>query len=220
MTWFFPFFQLFPLLLDCLTFGFSYSPLLQLSMLCRTIVWNAIVLGGNKKGGKLSGGNYVKAIYLGSIIQGQFSRWQRFEGNYQWSIILRGNSLGANFWGAIIRGAINRGQLSWGQLSRRNLSFGGGGQLFGGNYLRGSCPGGNCPVPDLRVISWFATSSANSGHYEINSLRHRATKVWYMIPNDMNYIRFNNIFKNNPEKDLRNHIGAIAYLCLKHTSAR
>ena len=33
---------------------------------------NYIVLGGNKKGGKLSGSNYLKAVYLGFIIQGQF----------------------------------------------------------------------------------------------------------------------------------------------------
>ena len=38
--------------------------------LCRAIAWDAIVVGGNKKGGKLSGGNYMKAIYLGSIIRG------------------------------------------------------------------------------------------------------------------------------------------------------
>ena len=39
--------------------------------LCRAIAWDAIVVGGNKQGGKLSGDNYVKAIYLGSIIRGQ-----------------------------------------------------------------------------------------------------------------------------------------------------
>ena len=53
-----PVFLLFSLLLDFLTFGFSYSPMLdlvdhQLSMLYRAIVWNAVVLGSNKKGGKL-----------------------------------------------------------------------------------------------------------------------------------------------------------------------
>ena len=110
VTWFSLFFQLFRLLLDYLTFGFWYFPLLHLiddksSILGRAIVWDAILLGGNKKGGKLSGGNYVKAIYLGSIIQGQFSRWQLLESNYQWSIILRGNNFGSIFWDAIIRGA-------------------------------------------------------------------------------------------------------------------
>ena len=40
-------------------------------MLCKAIVWNDIVLGSNKKVGKLSWGN-VKVIYLGSIIKGQF----------------------------------------------------------------------------------------------------------------------------------------------------
>ena len=39
--------------------------------LCRAIAWDAIVVGVNKQGGKLSGDNYVKAIYLGSIIRGQ-----------------------------------------------------------------------------------------------------------------------------------------------------
>ena len=115
VTWFSLFFQLFPLLLDYLTFGFSYFPLLYFindksSILGRAIVWDTILLGGNKKGGKLSGGNYVKAIYLGSIIQGQFSRWQLLGSNYQWSIILRGNSFGSIFWGGIIRGAIIPGE--------------------------------------------------------------------------------------------------------------
>ena len=72
----------------------------QLSMLWRAIVWNASVLGGNKKWGKISGGIYEKAIYQGSIIQGQSSGWQLFGANYQWSIILRGNSLGVYFLGS------------------------------------------------------------------------------------------------------------------------
>ena len=116
-TWFPLFFQLFPLLLDCLTFGFSYTPLLhliddQLSLLCGTIVLDDIVLGSNKNGGKLSRGNYVKAIYFGSIINGQFFGWQLIGGNYQWSLILWGNYLGVSF----------LGQLSWGWLSRGQLS--------------------------------------------------------------------------------------------------
>ena len=45
----------------------------QLPILCRGIVWYVIVLSDNKKGGKLSVGNYAKAICFGSIIQGQFS---------------------------------------------------------------------------------------------------------------------------------------------------
>ena len=51
--------------------------------LFRAIAWDAIVVGGNKQGGKLSGDNYVKAIYLGSIIRGQFSWWKLSGGNYQ-----------------------------------------------------------------------------------------------------------------------------------------
>ena len=49
--------------------------------------WDAIVLGGNKQEEKLSTDNYVKAVYLGSIIWGQFSGWQLFGGNYQYSVI-------------------------------------------------------------------------------------------------------------------------------------
>ena len=90
--------------------------LFQLSSerLCRAIVWNAIVLGGNKKGGRLSGGNYLKAIYLGSIIQRQFFRGKLFGCNYQWSIILGDNSfLGAITWESILGGEIVWGQLPW-----------------------------------------------------------------------------------------------------------
>ena len=69
--------------------------LFQLSSewLYRAIAWDANVLGGNKQGGTLSSDNYVKAIYLGSIIQWQFSRWKLFGGNYQYSVILWGNCL-------------------------------------------------------------------------------------------------------------------------------
>ena len=79
--------------------------------LCRAIAWDAIVLGGNKQGGKLSADNYVKAIYLGSIIRGQFSGWHLFGSNYQYSIILWDNSLSAtcprdNYPGAITGEAI------------------------------------------------------------------------------------------------------------------
>ena len=75
-------------------------------MLWGAIVWDTIVLGSNKKQ-KLSGGNYVKAIYLESIIQGQFSRQQLFCGNYQVSVIPQGNTLGVNFLGAIILGKLS-----------------------------------------------------------------------------------------------------------------
>ena len=124
VTWFSLFFQLFPLLLDYLTFGFWYFPLLHLiddksSILGRAIVWDAILLGDNKKGGKLSGGNYVKAIYLGSIIQGQFSRWQLLESNYQWSIILREIVLGQFF-----RVQLSGGQLSWGTIVQGTIILG------------------------------------------------------------------------------------------------
>ena len=51
--------------------------------LCRAIAWDTIVLGGSKLGGKLSRDSHVKSIYLGSIIQWQFSGWQLFGDNYQ-----------------------------------------------------------------------------------------------------------------------------------------
>ena len=59
----------------------------------------------------------MKAIYLGSIIRGQL-----FGGNYQYSIILWGNSLSAScprayYPGAVAGKAIFEGQLSGGQLS-------------------------------------------------------------------------------------------------------
>ena len=66
--------------------------------------------------------HYMKAIYLGSIIQGQLYGWQLFEGNDQCSIILRGNSLGFN----CPRGANYLGD-----------------NYQGGNFLRGNYPGGN-----------------------------------------------------------------------------
>ena len=89
--------------------------------MCRAIAWDAIALGGNKQGGKLSADNYVKAIYLGSIIRGQFSGWQLFGGVYQYSIILWGNSLSdtcprANYLGAITGVAIFGGAIIWGLI--------------------------------------------------------------------------------------------------------
>ena len=36
-------------------------------MLCKAIVWD--ILGGNKKGEKLCGANYLKAIYPGDTIR-------------------------------------------------------------------------------------------------------------------------------------------------------
>ena len=56
-----------------MSMNYIFSTSLSLEWLCRAMVWDTFVLSGNKKEGKLSGGNYMKAIYLGSIIQGQFS---------------------------------------------------------------------------------------------------------------------------------------------------
>ena len=76
--------------------------------LCRAIVWDVIVLNGNKKGGKLFEGNYVKVIYLG--FRGNIPG-SNCLGNHQWSLFLRGSLSGeANFFfflgGAVVRGAI------------------------------------------------------------------------------------------------------------------
>ena len=84
---------------------------LQSEWLCRAIAWDAVFLGGNKQGGKLSADNYVKVIYLGSIIWGQFFGWHLFGVNYQYSVILWGNNLSttcprANYPGAITGEAI------------------------------------------------------------------------------------------------------------------
>ena len=54
----------------------NYNEILFLLLwegLCRELAWDAIVVSGNKQGGKLSGDSYVKAIYLRSIIRRQFS---------------------------------------------------------------------------------------------------------------------------------------------------
>ena len=51
--------------------------------------------------------------HLSGIIQGQSSGWQLFGANYQWSIILRGNSLGVYFLGSNYPG----GQLSPNQVN-------------------------------------------------------------------------------------------------------
>ena len=96
-------------------------------------------LGCHCQGGKLSGHNYVKAIYLGSIIRGQFSGWQLFGGNYRYSIILWGNSLSTNCRRANYPGAITEEAI-----------------FLGGNYPEGNYPGSNCPGGNYsgRQLSW------------------------------------------------------------------
>ena len=139
--------------------------------MCIAIVWDAIVLG--KQGGKLSADNYVKAIYLGSIIWRQFSGWQLFGGNYQYLIILWGTSLsftcsranypgtitgeaifqgaiiqGAIIMGVIIRGVIVRGANVQGEIVRGEIIRGAvvrGAIIQGEIILGGNCLGDNCP---------------------------------------------------------------------------
>ena len=89
----------------------------------------------------------MKAIYPGSIIWGQFSGWQLFGGNYQYSIILWGNSLSAACLRANYLGAITREGIFWGgnYLGGKNSGdYYPGSNCPGGNYAGGNCPGGNC----------------------------------------------------------------------------
>ena len=127
--------------------------------MCRVIAWDAIVLGGNKQGRKLSADNYVKTIYLGSIIRRQFSGWYLFGGNYQYSIILWGNSLSATypranylgaitgeaiFWGATIRGAIILEAIILGAIVRGAIILRAivRGAIARGAIIRGQLSGG------------------------------------------------------------------------------
>ena len=90
------------------------------------------------------------------IIQWQFSGWQLFEGNYQWSIILRGNTLGVNCWGATY--LVDEKQFSEGQLSCRAVILGVGGNCPGANYLGPIVLGGSFPgAVALFLFSVFVT---------------------------------------------------------------
>ena len=80
----------------------------------------------------------MKAIYLGSIIRGQFFGWQLFGSNYQQSIIPPGNSLSANCPRTNYLGGNYRGTNFWEVIVRGAITL--GGQLYAGN-----CPGGNYP---------------------------------------------------------------------------
>ena len=115
------FFQLFPLLLDCLTFGFSYSPLLhliddQLSMLCWAILCDAIVMGSNKKKE-----NYMVAITWKLYIWGSLFR-DDFPCGYYLRVIISGQLFCGTDWV----------QIFFGTIIRRS------------NYQGGYCPGDNC----------------------------------------------------------------------------
>ena len=101
---------------------------------------DAIVLGGNEQGGKLSADNYMMAIYLRSIVWVQFSEWHLFGGIYHYSIILLGNSFSATCPRANYLRAIT------------------GEAIFGmGNYLGGNYPWENCLGTIIRLaIIWGA----------------------------------------------------------------
>ena len=114
----------------------------------RAIASDTIVLGGSKQGGKLSTGNYVKAIYLGSIIQGQFFGWHLFGGNYQYSFILWGNSLSATCTRANCPGAIIMEAIFWGAIILGTIILGAnvpGAFIRGDDCPWGNYPGDNCP---------------------------------------------------------------------------
>ena len=80
------------------------------------------------KGGKLSGGNYVKAIYTESIFQGPSD-----------------NSLGLIISGEFFQGAIVWAPIFWVVIVRGAIIL--GGFVQGAIILGGNCPGDNCPVP-------------------------------------------------------------------------
>ena len=86
--------------------------------LCRAIAWDAIDLGGNKQGGKLSGDNYVM---WGPLSEGNFPG-----GNYLGVIISIHLFCGTIVWEPIVQGLTIRGQLPGKQFI--------GMQLSGGNY--------------------------------------------------------------------------------------
>ena len=90
----------------------------------RAIVWDAIVLGSNKKGGPLR-----------SIVQSQFSWWQLFGGNYLGEIT--GEAI---FLGGVIRGATIQGD-----------NYPKGNYLGGSNCPGGNYQGRNCLVPFLEA---------------------------------------------------------------------
>ena len=96
-------------------------------------VWDDIFFGRNKKEKHYLEAITWKLFIWVPIIQWQFSGWQLFEGNYQWSIILRGNTLGVNCWGATY--LVDEKQFSEGQLSCRAVILGVGGNCPGANYL-------------------------------------------------------------------------------------
>ena len=72
-------------------------------------VWEDIVLGSNKNGGKLSGANYVEAIYL------EFTISDSFPGDKYLGVIINGQLFcEAIVWASIFLGGAGVGQLSWG----------------------------------------------------------------------------------------------------------
>ena len=130
--------------------------------LCRAIVWDVIVLNGNKKGGKLFEGNYVKVIYLG--FRGNIPG-SNCLGNHQWSFFLRGSLSGeANF-----------------------FFFGGGGSCPGGNCLaliylyclNATFPFGHRHNDVLCTVTCCCHSKMQNnippGHHDMNLSKHSQT---------------------------------------------
>ena len=98
----------------------------QLSMSYRAIVWDDIVLGSNKKGGKLSEGNYVKTWK--PFIWGPLSRHSLLGDNY-----LKASIIGKSFCGVIVWV-----QIFWVVITRQII-------ILRGNCLEEIEFGSNCP---------------------------------------------------------------------------
>ena len=86
----------------------------------------------------------MKAICLGSLIQGQLSGWQLFGGKNEWSIILWGNNLNTNCPGANYLGKITgEATFFWGGVGNYPEGHHPGCKCPGGNFPRGNCLGRN-----------------------------------------------------------------------------
>ena len=92
----------------------------------------------------------MKAIYLGSIIQWQFSGWQLFRPNYQ--LILWGNSLGASCSGTNFLGSNYQADSFSGAIILEN-NFPGEKLSWSANCLGGNYRRLNCLVPNSRFAS-------------------------------------------------------------------
>lgn len=115
---------------------------LLLEQLWRAIVWDAIVLGINKKGAKLSGAIRGKTFVRGSLSRGNFP------GENCLRVIISGQLFcKATVWAPTVQGLI-----IWGGGDYRGGNFLGdsypGAIILGANFPEGNYRGGNCPKQD------------------------------------------------------------------------